>query len=253
MPSPEEVYRDIEIDRALRENEIRLIENIAPRTENENERGMLRRSLVLLIYAHLEGSCKFSLTAYASAINGLTLPCREAATALVAATLGRVFAALRDVNSKHPEFARLLPDDRELHLLTREQAFLEAYDAITGQRVEIPDRLIDTRSNLNSVLLKRLLYQLGLNYPVVDQQRSNMDMLLGVRNAKAHGDVLKVPTEREVQSYTSAAFEVMRFVQDEIYSALREERYRKLPARQAITDDGHHRWSDQDSEAPVSP
>jgi hypothetical protein len=145
----------------------------------------------------------------------------------VAATLARVFAALRDVNSKHPELGRQLPDDRELHLLARERAFLERYETIVGRPVEIPDRLIDTKSNLNSVLLKRILYQLGLNYPVVDQQRSNIDMLLGIRNAIAHGDVLKVPTEREVQNYTSAAFEVMRFIQHEIYSALLEKRYRK--------------------------
>jgi hypothetical protein len=62
-----------------------------------------------------------------------------------------------------------------------------------------------------------------LNYPVVEQHRGNIDMLLGVRNAIAHGDVLKVPTERDVQNYTSSAFEVMRFVQHEIYSALRGE------------------------------
>jgi hypothetical protein len=227
MPSPDEVYQDIEIDRSLRENEIRLIENIAARTENEIERNMLRRSLVLLTYAHLEGSCKFSLSAYAAAINGLALPCREAATALVAATLGRVFAALRDLNTKHPDFSRVLPEDRELHLLARERAFLDGYDAIVGKHVEIPDQLIDTKSNLNSAQLKRMLYVLGLSYPVVEQHRGNIDMLLGVRNAIAHGDILKVPTDRDVQNYTSAAFEVMRFVQHEIYNALREGRYRK--------------------------
>jgi hypothetical protein len=154
MPSPDEVYQDI--DRSLRENEIRLIENIAARTESEIERNMLRRSLVLLTYAHLEGSCKFSLSAYAAAINGLALPCREAATALVPATLGRVFAAFRDLNAKHPDFSRVLPEDRELHLLARERAFLEGYDAIIVRRVEIPDRLIDTKSNLNSVVLKSM-------------------------------------------------------------------------------------------------
>jgi hypothetical protein len=236
MPSPEAVYQDIEIDRSLRENEIRLIENIAARTENEIERNMLRRSLVLLTYAHLEGSCKFSLGAYAAAINALALPCGEAATALVAATLGRIFAALRDLNTKHPDFGRALPEDRELHLLARERAFLDDYAEIVRRHVEIPDRLIDTKSNLNSVLLKRMLYVLGLDYPVVDRHRSNIDMLLGVRNAIAHGDVLKVPTERDVQSYTSAAFEIMRFIQNEIYNALREGRYRRALSHDAMTN-----------------
>lgn len=229
MRSSEDVFQDIENDRALRENEIRLIENIATRTENEAERNMLRRSLILLTYAHLEGSCKFSLSAYASAINGLALPCRDAATALVAASLGRIFAALRDLNIRHPELGRELPDDRELHLLARERAFLESYENVVAQQVAIPDRVIDTRSNLNTGILKRMLYLLGLDYVVADQHKSSIDMLLGVRNAIAHGDILKVPTESEVQNYISSAFEVMRFVQHEIYSALQQQRYRKVP------------------------
>src|SRR5207237_6722823 len=49
MRSPEEVFEDIENDRAHREREIRLIENIASRTESESEANMLRRSLVLLM------------------------------------------------------------------------------------------------------------------------------------------------------------------------------------------------------------
>jgi hypothetical protein len=229
MRSPDDVFQDIESDRALRENEIRLIENIATRTESEAERNMLRRSLVLLTYAHLEGSCKFSLTAYASAINSLALPCREAVTALVAASLSRVFAALRDLNIRHPELARELPDDRALHLLARERAFVENYEHITSQHVDISDRVIDTRSNLSAVILKRMLYLLGLDYVGLDQYKSNIDMLLGVRNAIAHGDILRVPTESEIQNYISSAFEVMRFVQHEIYNALQQGRYRRAP------------------------
>jgi hypothetical protein len=248
MRSPDDVFQDIETDRALRENEIRLVENIATQTQNEGEQNMLRRSLILLTYAHLEGSCKFSLSAYASAINSLALPCQEAVTALVAASLGRVFAALRDLNSKHPELGRELPDDRELHLLARERAFLQSYDNIVARHVAIPDRMIDTRSNLNSVLLKRMLYLLGLNYLIVDARKSNIDMLLGVRNAIAHGDILKVPTELEVQNYISTAFEVMRFVQHEVYSALHEQRYRKAPAGYPISADGPA----ASPEAPIS-
>ncbi|MCW5698289.1 MAG: hypothetical protein KIT00_00415 [Rhodospirillales bacterium] len=233
MRSPEEVFEDIEGDRALREREIRLIENIAARAKNEEEHNMLHRSLILLTYAHFEGFCKFALLAYTAAVNTLGLPCREACTPLVAATLGKVFAALRDVNSKHEEFARGLPEDRDLHLMARERIFIDRFEAILATKVELTDKLVDTKSNLNSVLLKRNLYQLGLEYPVVEKHRGNIDKLLGVRNAIAHGDRLKVPTADEVQEYTSTAFEVMRFVQQEIYQALRDEAYRKRGERAA--------------------
>lgn len=227
MRSLEQVHEDIEKDRAIREGEIRLIENIAARTDNEAEAGMLRRSLILLAYAHFEGFCKFALLAYASAINAIGLPCREACTPLVAATLSKVFAALRDVNNKHEAFAYGLPDDRDLHLLARHRSFIDNYETIIARRVELADSLVDTKSNLNSLVLKRNLYQLGLEYPVVDTHRSSIDRMLGVRNAIAHGDALKVPTADEVAEYTTAAFEVMQFVQLEVYNALRNEAYRR--------------------------
>src|SRR5438067_10161708 len=44
------------------------IENVIARSQSDEEQAMLRRSLVLLTYAHLEGFCKFALMAYASAI-----------------------------------------------------------------------------------------------------------------------------------------------------------------------------------------
>jgi hypothetical protein len=143
-----------------------------------------------LTYAHLEGFSKFALMAYAASVNALRLPCQDASTPLVALTLSNVFAALRDMNSKHPEFSRLV-EDRELHLLARERSFIENFGRITSQRVEIPDHAVDTKSNLSSIVLKRNLY--GLQYPIVAKHGGTIDRLLGVRNAIAHGDKLKTP------------------------------------------------------------
>lgn len=231
MSSADQVFEEIEKDRAQRESEIRLIENIAARTESEAERDMLRRSLVLLTYATFEGFCKFSLLAFAGAINSLGVACRDAATPVVAASLGETFAALRDVNSKHRDFASKLPDDRDLHMLERQRVFIEKFGQILSARVEIPDKLIDTKSNLSSIVLKRNLYQLGLEYPAVEKYRSDIDKLLGVRNAIAHGDRLKIPSQREVEQYIEAAFNVMKFVQEEVHSALKKEVYLKPDRR----------------------
>jgi hypothetical protein len=227
MRSPDDVFQDLESDREQREAELRLLENIAAHTSSEPERNMLYRSLALLIYAHLEGFCKFALLAYISAVNAVRLRCREASSPVVAASLGSVFAALRDLNSKHPEFGRALPDDRELHMLWRERTFVDAYENIVSQLVEIPDRVVDTKSNLNTMVLKRNLYQLGLDYPEVERHRHSIEMLLGTRNAIAHGDVLKVARLEEIRQWSSAAFEVMRFVQSAVFTALNGEIYRR--------------------------
>ncbi len=123
MRSPEDVFQELEEDRAVRESEIRLIENFISRSSPETEKVMLRRTLVLLTYAHLEGFCKFSLMAYAAAV---------------------------------------------------------------------------------------------------------------IRNAIAHGDRLKEPKESDVRDYLSAAFDVMKFVQSEIFDALSKKAYQKDASAQHV-------------------
>ena len=58
-----------------------------------------------------------------------------------------------------------------------------------------------------------------------------MNKLLGVRNAIAHGDILKVPKSQEVDDYVSTAFGVMSFIQKEIFNALKTGAYRRNQAR----------------------
>ena len=96
--------------------------------------------------------------------------------------------------------------------------------------VELPDDVVDTESNLNSVVLMKNLYKLGLNYSVSNERNAQINQLLGVRNAIAHGDVLKVPKSEEVDGYVLTAFEVMSSIQREIFNALKEGAYRRAIA-----------------------
>ena len=83
----------------------------------------------------------------------------------------------------------------------REQLFVEDFENITAQLVEIPDNVVDTESNLRAVVLKKILFQLGLNYSSVDPHSNTIERLLGVRNAIAHGDAIKVPKDEEAREY----------------------------------------------------
>lgn len=228
MLSVDEIYADIEADRLSRESEIRLVERLTIETKGEAERSMLRRSLVMLTYAHLEGFTKFVLLAYASSINSMKLDCSAAATPIAAASLSKVFAALRNSESKHDFFRRRMPDDVKLHLVAREHAFLAEFDAVLSRQVQIPDTLIDTKSNLSPDVLRKLLFLLGLPYSKVDEHQGTISRLLGVRNSIAHGDRLSVPSEAEVKEYLNSAVEVMSFLQSEIYFALTEKLYLRI-------------------------
>jgi hypothetical protein len=228
MRSPEDIYDELEADHHSRESEIRLVTRLLATNSSEDESTMLRRSLILLTYAHVEGYAKFAMLAYVSALNGMGIRCAEATFPVAAASLARVFAALRNPNSKHEVFKNRLPDDAHLHLAAREQVFIEKYETIVGRRVKIPDEVVDTASNLSADILKKMLFRLGLPYPVVDSHSSNINRLLGIRNAIAHGDRLKVPTDKELMDFTSSAFAIMKFLQDEIYSALKGQIYLKV-------------------------
>lgn len=230
MRSADDIFADLEADRLQREAELRLMDNLLSAVSVPAEQDMLRRSIVVLTYSHFEGFCKFALLTYAGTVNAKGLPCKDAAIPLVALTLTRVFSALREGNSKHPYFSRKLPDDNDLHRSARERIFIEDFLAISAQPVDIPDTAIDTKSNLSAIILKRNLYQLGLDYPPIEKYASTINRMLGVRNAISHGDRLKVPKPEDLEEYVQSAFDVMRFVQSEIYSALKLQKYHRISA-----------------------
>lgn len=227
MLSVNDVYADLEADRASRESEIRLIENFLSSATDEHNRSMLKRSLILLTYAHLEGFCRFSLTAYVSAINAMGLSCGDASAAIAAAGFSKIFSRFTDIRQKHAFFRDKLPDDEKLHRTAREQEFVRDFDRARALPVAISDEIIDTKSNVDMTILKKLLFQLGLPFDPVDKYRSDIGRLVGVRNAIAHGDRLKVPRDHELKEYIRAAMSVMDFLQGEVFKALSENRYLK--------------------------
>lgn len=225
MLSPDQVYEDLEGDHRSREGEVRLIERFLQQSGSEDEKSMLKRALILLIYAHLEGFCKFALLAYVAAVNSAGLQCAEASYPIAAASLSRVFASLRNASSKHDTFRRSLPDDSQLHLAARERQFMEEYEVVIQRKIQIPDVLVDTKSNLSPVVLKKIMFQLGLEYPAIEEHESNISKLLGIRNAIAHGDRLKIPTDKQIEEYSNTAFIIMRHLQGEVYDSLKNRHY----------------------------
>jgi len=201
-------------------------------SKTDDEKNMIKRSLVLVTYAHLEGFCKFSLFSYTAAVNSFGIACSDASIPIAAASLAKVFAALRDPQSKHPAFRRSMPDDTQLHLAAREQIFLDSFQVVSSGKLDIPDRVVDTKSNLSPDVLRKMLFQLGLNYSSVEQHNSNIAKLLGIRNAIAHGDRLKVPTDEELNKYITTAFDVMSYLQSEVFAALKNQIYLRNPPEQ---------------------
>lgn len=186
---------------------------------------MIKRSLVLVCYSHLEGFCKFALESYAGAINSYGLSCKDVSPAIVAASLSKVFAALREQNYRHSLFKNALPDDTVLHMAAREMRFIESFTEFHAMPVRITERSYDTRSNIDTDVLRKLLFQLGVSLDGIESHRNNINRLLGIRNAIAHGDRLRVPKDKQLQEYVDTTITVMKELQQILFSALEKKAY----------------------------
>jgi hypothetical protein len=178
----------MEAEREWRDREMRIFRNQVASLPTEDQRRIARKMLVVMLYAHFEGVCKAILSTYVARLNELGLTVNVVAPALGAASLHEVFLALRDSNKKCPEFKRLLPDDSQLHRFAREREFVEVAWQIAARPVQIDvDKVVDTESNLKPVVLRKILFQLGLDAKLAEPWEGTIDHLLRRRNDVAHG------------------------------------------------------------------
>src|SRR5437763_761918 len=116
-----QLWAEMEEDLRWRQDEIRFFQNHLETIDSEDDRERFRRALVLLLYAHFEGFCKFALTLYVDSINKSGITCAEATPAIAAASLSDLFKALNNPDRKIPEFRNILPDDNKLHRFGRQR------------------------------------------------------------------------------------------------------------------------------------
>lgn len=178
----------MEAEREWREREMRLLRNQLSLFASEDQRKIARKALVVMLYAHFEGVCKALLCMYVRRLNNLGLRVADVAPALGAASLSEVFQALRNPKRKCPEFARALPDDSALHRFARDRDFIEVAWRIAERSVLInPDVVVDTESNLKPVVLRKILFRLGLDPKLAQPWEGAIHNLLNRRNDIAHG------------------------------------------------------------------
>ena len=222
----EAIRAELDQDFAWRRDEIRFLQNQS-RELDESEKRRYRRALILILYSHFEGYCKFALQHYARILNSAGVRCRDCTYALAAATLALAFEGLGDTQRKNPLYGRQLPDDAALHRFAREREFLEKIDEFGNRALEIPDEVIDTESNLKPAVLRAALYRLGLDPNQFEDIYSDVGKLEGLRNSIAHGATKQGVDDKTYSDYERAAVRVMEKIADDIMEALRTKAYLK--------------------------
>jgi hypothetical protein len=181
--------------------------------------------VVVLLYAHFEGFCKFALLVYVNEVNKAQVKCHEASYALAAASLADLFEALRNPMKKCEIFHNTLPDETKLHRFARDREFVERSNEFLGRTVAVPEKVVDTESNLKPIVLQKNLFRLGLPHDLFSLYEGTIHRLLETRNKIAHG-ISKEGLKREnYEELRNAVFIVMEQIVAEITTALREKKY----------------------------
>ncbi|MBM3766797.1 MAG: hypothetical protein FJW32_15520 [Acidobacteria bacterium] len=214
----------LESELAWRQDEIRFFQNRGT-TLTEEEQDQYRRAVVLVLYAHFEGFCKFAFDLYRTAINGEQIACHDASPAVAAAGWARLFKELRDPSTKCAEFRHALPDDSKLHRFARDREFMERRVEFGRLHVTIPDDFVDTESNLKPVVLRKILYRLGLPYDQFSQHEGKIDRLLRVRNKIGHGEMRSGVTARDYGELRAIVFEIMEAIKRQVLESLQQNHF----------------------------
>ena len=218
-----EFRAQLETEFEWRSAEMRFFHNLCEDISTQDKKEKFRRALVLLLYSHFEGYCKFALTLYVSAVNNSGLLCNQVNSAIVAATLHDVFLTLRDSARKAPEFRNSLPEDSKLHRFAFEREFIERTEEIMSRPVAIPEEAVNTGSNLKPIVLRKNLFRLGLPCDQFAIYDASINKLLEIRNKIAHGES-KTGVKQEVyEGLREGAFRIMTGITTGITQAIDEK------------------------------
>ena len=215
----------LELELAWRQAEIRFFQNRGTTLIKVEEQDQYRRAVILVLYAHFEGFCKFAFDLYRTAINGEKVACQDASPAIAAAGWARLFKELRDPSTKCIEFRHALPDDTKLHRFARDREFMERTIEFGRLDVTIPDDFVDTESNLKPVVLRKILFRLGLPYDQFSQHEGKIHRLLRVRNEIGHGETRSGVNATDYGELRAIVFEIMEAIKRQVLESLRQNHF----------------------------
>lgn len=222
----DELRELLEDELLWRTEEINFFKRQLTNLVEEDEKKKYRKSMVLILYSHLEGFIKSALINYARYLNGLGKKREEFDFALIATSMNKEFKAYENKNSKSPLFNnKKVPSDASIHGLYRRVNLLESSSILLSQPLIIEDTAVDTESNLWYIVLQKNLYRLGLPMDMFEEYKSDIDNLVNRRNTIAHGSRTDGVTEREYKKWEDSIKNVMENIVRKIYFYANNEKY----------------------------
>jgi hypothetical protein len=217
-----EFQADIEGDIAWRQQEVRSIKRALSSAQNDQDKSALRRALITLLYAHLEGGFKVAVCAYIRTINQQGLKVATCNPHIAASAWASIFRDLANPSKKSDWFRNALPDDTKLHAFARHAEFVARVRESEDISVEIEDaKVVDTEGNIDQVVISKILFRLGFPPNAFEKRYPDLQYLRKLRNPIAHGE-REVATETHCAKYEEAVFGVLTRLRDLLTKAISE-------------------------------
>lgn len=181
-----------------------------------NKKNVLLRSTITLIYAHWEGFVKSCSTAYLEFVANQRLMNYELAPNFLAIAIRPILMSAfqsRKAND-HIKVVNFFLND------------LPSQSSVSYKDV------IDTKSNLSTVVLRNIITSLGFDYSLYETKEKLLDeKLLKTRNHIAHGEYIEI-TASEVNQIQNECIILMETFKNQIDNAVSLQSYRiPLPVR----------------------
>ncbi|RKJ47599.1 hypothetical protein D7Y05_16315 [bacterium 1XD42-54] len=220
----DELRAALEVELAWRQEELAFFKNQLNEIVEENK-NKYRKSLVLILYSHMEGYIKICLQTYVQYINSQKLNRKDVNTGLIVASMHKEFIAYENLDRKCEIFRRELPDDARLYRLYRRVDFMEKVENFKEQELNIDDQIIDTESNLWYIVLQKNLFKIGLPTYLFDDFQSDIDALVNRRNSIAHGSFHSGVTAQEFSNWETKVSYILSGVTRLLYDYAKNQKY----------------------------
>lgn len=220
----DELRAELEAELAWRQEELAFFKNQLNEIKESNK-DKYRKSLVLMLYSHMEGYTKICLQTYIQYINSRGLNRSDVKTGLMVASMQKEFIAYENTERKSDIFRRNLSNDTRLHQLYRRVDFMEKVENFKKEKLIVDDQIIDTESNLWYIVLQKNLYKIGLPIDLFESYQNDMDALVNRRNSIAHGNFKAGVTDSEFSNWERKVTGILEGIKRLLYDYAKNERY----------------------------
>lgn len=223
----EEIRAEMEEELTWRKGEIVFFKNRMSHISKENEKDRYRKVLVVMLYSHFEGFCKACFLIYLKSINSLGLLRKEVNENLIASSMEDIFRKYDDKDRKCDIFRRPLPNDKEIHRFFRRTDLIIQFNDFLEEKLYIPDKVIDTESNLRYHVMQKNLYRLGIDHRIFEKHRGNINKLVNLRNSIAHGSKRSGISYKDYESLEETVYNMMNELIKVLINSLEKNEFKK--------------------------